>query len=734
MKIFKAWQAVVALTAFLVFYHLMVAPVPAAEPAPAERRPVRLAILESSRGLVKPAEREARAVMLDLLTARLSVTAGFELVERSALDAIFRELALSAANLSKPSAAVQVGRLVKADWFLLVNFPEGTTNAVLGKILDAATGVIRDLQVVPWKPSDVTETTEALTAFVTGSRNPTAGLGGRMWIGFGAFEDLGLYRRYPDFGERLRTAMALKYAGTKVSVVERSQVQPLLEELRMSMAGFTEVRTNRDSAQPAFVLVDGLYQAFQSEQSLINLVLRMEWIGGRKSAVTIKEPPGAPLEAKVAESIDRFLAKSPTAVVTNSPTRAAEARAQLSRARDLARFRTGYVIPFQGLSVWSVLPPDRAPRVRDAISALENALFLDPENLEAKFCLAGCLMDPLINQVEKARDLWREVAGLSTNAPAVIAARTALAGSYVERDNAQAWELFMVLRNTTTNLAERAAFSTSLQNVLRPLARADKLAPKDILAFAVDHWRMQCRLAELRVAAGKTIDANTAFVNPILNFHEAFVEKSRPQEERAHVGMVVSNLVHEFPQLEPYLVGTYVQHHLALPFWNEWYQRTLQACEEHPEKIPDPASYYSSYLLQDLRSFVVQKNFLPADQELADRMVRLLEKHGRNYMKPQLSLDEVDFLIGRLHAKLSRWTEAIASFDACRRATSQDGGAVRRGLGQGRQFHLRGTRGGDLPGTDATGSGAKIRPFDTDEGLIHRPAPVAIARHGAAGD
>ena len=117
------------------------------------------------------------------------------------MEAILRELSLSMSSLSKPTEAVRVGQMLKADWLLLVSFPERTTNVVLGKILDASTGIIRDLQLVPMKPGEPSSAVEAITGFVIGANNPSASVKDRLWIGFGGFEDIGLHQRYRNFGE-----------------------------------------------------------------------------------------------------------------------------------------------------------------------------------------------------------------------------------------------------------------------------------------------------------------------------------------------------------------------------------------------------------------------------------------------------------------------------------------------------------------------------------------------------
>ena len=76
------------------------------------KRPVRLALLDSTTGAGSVPDSGTRGALLDLLTVRLTATPGFELVERSAMEAILRELSLSMSSLSKPTEAVRVGQML----------------------------------------------------------------------------------------------------------------------------------------------------------------------------------------------------------------------------------------------------------------------------------------------------------------------------------------------------------------------------------------------------------------------------------------------------------------------------------------------------------------------------------------------------------------------------------------------------------------------------------------------
>ena len=203
-------------------------------------KPQRLAILEMPGAATPQGKRPKDAVLTDLLTAELSASSDFELVERESLDAILREQSLGLSSISKTEEAVRIGRLLQADWLLLLLQPAAATNAILSKLLDARTGVVLDLQMTPFLEKDRSDAAKSIARHTTTARTQTIAMKDRVWIGFGGFEDLGIYRRYQNFGEHLRTSLALKYAGSKVSVVERSHIRPLLDELQLGLNGLSE--------------------------------------------------------------------------------------------------------------------------------------------------------------------------------------------------------------------------------------------------------------------------------------------------------------------------------------------------------------------------------------------------------------------------------------------------------------------------------------------------------------
>src|SRR4029434_3588688 len=97
--------------------------------------------------------------------------------------------------------------------------------------------------------------------------------------------------RYADFAANLRATLAQTYHGTRVTVLERSLLTPLLEEVRLSVAGMTQDGGGPVRTAPAVVFVDGVYQSYQDAETKVNLVLRVERSGGRLHSFSFKAKP-----------------------------------------------------------------------------------------------------------------------------------------------------------------------------------------------------------------------------------------------------------------------------------------------------------------------------------------------------------------------------------------------------------------------------------------------------------
>ena len=221
-------------------------------------RPLRLAI----GGLGFGNDEKDRSVA-DLTLANLGGAAGLDLVERQSLDAVLRELNLSASGLVRAKHAVRVGKLVRADWFLLgSSFVLNGTNSIVVRVVDARTGIMVEAGVFSGEQL-VSEIAKNLASFVRQCREDAAQAKARVYLAFGTFRDLSVNNRLADFPPQLRAYLTAAYQGNKVTLLEREFVSTLLQEVRLDLAGLTDTAgTNASSPmQSAFWLVDGYYQS-----------------------------------------------------------------------------------------------------------------------------------------------------------------------------------------------------------------------------------------------------------------------------------------------------------------------------------------------------------------------------------------------------------------------------------------------------------------------------------------
>ena len=286
-------------------------------------QPVRLAI--GSLGL---ADDDQNRQLDDLITAELSGANGFNLVERQSLDAILKEMNLSLSGLVRARDAIQVGKLVRADWFLLgtpVKLHE--INSIAVRLVDARTGVMLDGGVFAQKAAP--ELAADLAGFVRQSRQAAAEARPRMYLAIGAFEDLSVNNRQADFPTQLRGYLTTAYQHSKITLLEREYVDILQQEMRLDLAGLTEGgRTNAPvQMQSAFWLVDGYYQSYETSGLEVELGLNIEQIIGHttvfgKKPVILRDQSGEPIFKKIKEAIDGAMSKK---VAVVAPTRFSEA-------------------------------------------------------------------------------------------------------------------------------------------------------------------------------------------------------------------------------------------------------------------------------------------------------------------------------------------------------------------------------------------------------------------------
>ncbi len=398
-------------------------------------QPVRLAI--GSLGL---ADDDQNRQLDDLITAELTGARGFNLVERQSLDAILKEMNLSLSGLVRAQDAVRVGKLVRADWFLL-----GTPatlhgiNSIAVRLVDARTGVMRDGGVFAQKAAP--ELAAELADFVRQSRQAAAEARPRVYLAIGTFEDLSVNNRQADFPTQLRGYLTAAYQHSKVTLLEREYVDILQQEMRLDLAGLTEGGgTNAPvPMQSAFWLVNGYYQSYETSSLEVELDLNIEQIFGHtivfgKKTIALRDQPGEPIFKKIKEAIDGAISKN---VAVIAPTRFSEAGAQMEAGRELIETIIGrgeYEVVYPGYHYG--LDEQSANKQRrnagEAMRAFETVLLLDPDNRKAKMYLATCLRVPTIGRIEEARNYYREIIESSIKDKWFELAQMALRASFEE--------------------------------------------------------------------------------------------------------------------------------------------------------------------------------------------------------------------------------------------------------------------------------------------------------------
>ncbi len=433
-------------------------PPPMAQPPPVVldmKRTIRLAI--SSLGI---AEDSANRGAADLVLAELAGAAGLEMVERQSLDLALREMQLSLSGLVRARDAIRIGKLVRADWFVLGSpFKLGGTNAIVVRVVDAHTGILREAAAFAID-RDVARLARDLTAFIQQCRRNAAEGKSQTYLAIGSFEDLSLNSRQAAFPVQLRSYLTMAYQGANVTLLEREAANTLLQEVRLDLAGLTEeAGTNVSPMLAAYWMVDGFYQSYETSEFEVELALNVRRMFGRRQQIALREKPGEALLKRVKESIDGVMARDQAAL---TPTRLTELRAQLAAGEELARSVREYA--------WELSDNEMARRRRnteEAIRAFETVLLLDPHHRDAKMGLASCFQLPFLDRTQEARDIYREILEAPEEDHWTKTAQKALLDSFRWESPDERHRWFEVAVQRTASIAAGEFYSNQLSNLVQ---------------------------------------------------------------------------------------------------------------------------------------------------------------------------------------------------------------------------------------------------------------------------
>ena len=564
---------------------------PSSLPAPATLTPVDLSHpLRLAIGGLGLADNDKNQQLGDLVTVELTGAPGFNLVERQSLSAILRELNLNWSGFVRAKDAVRAGKLLKADWFLLGTEAKiNGTNSIVARVVDARTGVMRDAGVFP-ADKPLAQVATNLASFMQESRQNAAHPQPRVFLAFGAFEDLSVNNRQADFPEQLRGYLTAAYRGSSVTLLEREYVETLLQEVHLDLAGLTEESWSNSppAMQSAYWLVDGQYQSYETTNFQIELDLEIQRAFGKSFQRQLLGLPGDPIGRQTKSTIDEVMSQN---AGNSFPTRRSEARMQMEIGRELCRNSGGFSLTW-AVQIWSNDPQTLAKHKRnmdDAIRAFQTVLLLEPTNREAKIYLAACWWQQPIPRIEESRILYRELIDDPTQDKWSDLAHKALVETFWSEEPEQTLRWYQSAATQSTNSAAVAFYGAQAEAAQNEMTMRSGDSPKaEELAEKQLFDNLQAYGNDLQGKFSGPYLVDLGFDDYITRFKW---DKPTAAQKLAEL---LPKFQKRMPELEPYLLAKVLTYQLDTntPLLAE-FDRILDRCIEHPEQILKPLEFWN---------------------------------------------------------------------------------------------------------------------------------------------
>jgi hypothetical protein len=622
-------------------------PLQAALVAVPMNRNVRLAI-----GSLGFRDDEKNRQLGDLATVKLTGARGFEMVERQSLAKILNELNLGWSGLVRANDALRVGKLLRADWFLLgTDANISGTNSLVVRVVDARTGTMRDAGVFPTdKP--LTQLAEDLAGFMRQSRADAAAAKIRIYLAIGAFEDLSVNNRQADFPAQLRGYLTAAYRGSGVNLLEREYVETLLQEVHLDMAGLTdEGGQNPAPMQSAFWLVNGNYQSYETTNLQVEVNLEVDRVFGRSWHRTLRGLPGEPVGRLVRAAIDDTMSRNSGTV---APRRMSEARLQMYAGEELKGNLGGSDLVFvsEG-NADPQLADQQKRRLEEAIRSFETVLLLQPTNRLAKMYLAACFRSMRIMRQDEACGVYQELIDEPVEDQWSERVQLALGQTMKWFGPDQRLRWFQAAASHATN------------------------------ATAITFYKQQAEAAQKEVilASGNTPEAAKLAEEQLVKDLESYksLTQGKSGGDHGHMGLdpfveacgwdhataaqklveLLPKLNREVPGLEPYLLASVLSYQvdrntpLAADF-----QRTLNDFIEHPNHVSAPTLFWNG-----IRWGIYDWCLATTNHSLA---INLIEGERRAASEYQGLVDfdsQENIKLAYLYLAAERWQDALNIFE-----------------------------------------------------------------------
>lgn len=368
----------------------------------------------------------------DLLLSQLS-DEGIELMERKKLDLILKEAALTRTAMFDGKEITRLGELLGVDFFLFGRqIHTGNESVRAYRLVEARSGVIRDLTVIPSSEGDPVVVADLLTHFVINQREGAQHQGEKVFLAIGFFKDMSLNRLADRFGEQIHGFLSHSFKNTEIMVLERELIGTLMKEARMSLAGLSEP-VDFPPLQSAFWIVDGFYQTYQDDGVKIDLSLTVEKVFAGKWRRSIKGEINDELFDTIKEVVTQIMADSKVKTASALFARRSEVGALFNQAKELSGLRFFGNSPYFGNEYnepWKVQED-----IQRSVEALETVLLLEPDHSEAKLYLGMVLAHSAIQRYEDSDQVLWEIISSEKEETLVHKAKVALVQFYAHYGN-----------------------------------------------------------------------------------------------------------------------------------------------------------------------------------------------------------------------------------------------------------------------------------------------------------
>jgi len=626
--------------------------------APSQR--VRLAV-----GSLGFADDQANRQLGDLVVAGLSSVGNLELVERTSLDRALREAEMSLSGLVRPKEAIRVGKLVRADWFLLGNTVKvNGTNITVARVVDARNGLMRDVRAST--TSQPTKMADELAGFVRECRAAATTPKPQVYLAIGAFADVGVNSRQAQFPSQLRAHLTRTLPSANLTLLERELVTAILDEVRLDLAGLTESsETNAPvKMQSAFWLVDGSFQSYETTGFEVEVSLRVTRIFGRSTTPQIlRGPPGEKLYDEIGSVVRGTLTKASAEALV--PTRRSEAREQLARGKELFKFTTGADDP--ALFAWHGLnnvasrhqsPDQRRRNLEEAARALEAALLLDPTNGETRLYLGASLADETMSHPEKGLDVLRELAADTQQKRWAMSAGQALGYYYYDANPAEAAKWMNVAAANATTERGANQFKEKAAELLLKASAGDIEGQRASSEPKTDgQEQATLKLLEKRIESARSVMLGKGGVIDDRYGLEPYVDSFGEDNKKLaakRLEELLPKLQQRYPDMKAHLLGAAVSFQVDTnaPMIAE-YGKTVSSWGELPEELLDAKGFFNR-----LQSTVYPwcMKFRRFDLALAT----ITAKRRAAEIRPEVVFTDQDKIrLTYAFTKLGRWQEGL---------------------------------------------------------------------------